>query len=89
MRILAVRVTFSVGLTKAGNREIPVKYSQKKKVVFITNLGQMPRRTATYLSTNPTMTNRRSSCVSKNARILPGGCCCLKDMCSTDPFRSN
>jgi hypothetical protein len=38
-----------MGLTKVGNQAKPLKYSEK--VVFLTNLEQMFKRTATDLDT--------------------------------------
>jgi hypothetical protein len=47
----------------------------KKKVVFITNLEQMFKRTANDLDIQPTTKQQRTTCALKNIRLLPNGCC--------------
>ena len=47
---LAVPRTIKVGLSKVENQAKPLKYSEKKNVVFRTNLDQMFTRTATGLN---------------------------------------
>ena len=74
--VFAVQRTVKLGLTKAGNQAKPQKHSEKKKVVFRTNLEQMFKRTATELNTQPT-TQQRLTCVLKNARLLPDDCCSI------------
>jgi hypothetical protein len=44
-----------VGLTKVENQAKPLKYSEKK-IVFLTNLDQMFKSTATDLNKQPTTT---------------------------------
>jgi hypothetical protein len=48
--ILAVLQIIKLDLTKAGNRGKPLKYSEKKKIVFCVNLGQMFKHMATNLN---------------------------------------
>jgi hypothetical protein len=76
-----------VGLTNVGNQENPLKLSEKD--VFVTNLEQMFKRTATDLNTTPKTTQQRLACAIKNARLLPDGCRCLNDTGNKILFRIN
>jgi hypothetical protein len=42
-----------LGLTNIGNKTKPLKYSEKKKKLFCTNLEQMFNRTTTGLNAQP------------------------------------
>ena len=52
----------------------------EKKNVFLTNLEQMFKRTATHLDRHPTTTRQRRTCALKNTRLLPDGWCCLNNL---------
>jgi hypothetical protein len=79
--------TIKLGLTKFGNQEKALKHFEE--VVFVTNLEQMFKSTATDLNTKPTMTQQRLTCALKDARLLPDGCCCLGDKSNKILFRIN
>ena len=49
--VLAALRTVKLGLTVAGNEAKPLKYSEKKKVVFRKNLERIFKRAATDLDT--------------------------------------
>jgi hypothetical protein len=73
--------------SKVENQNKPLKYSEKN--LFRTNLEQMFESTATDLHTQPIMAQQRVSCVLKNARLLPDGCCCLNSTGSRILFGIN
>ena len=68
--VFAALRTVKLGLTKYGNQTKSLKYSEKKKVLFLTNLEPMFERTATDLDSQPTTQQQRRSCALKNARLL-------------------
>jgi hypothetical protein len=72
--VLAALLTVKLGLTKFGNQANPLKYSEEKKILFLTNLEQMFKRTSTELDTQQTTTHQRLTCALKNAWwLLPQG----------------
>ena len=60
--VLAALLTVKLGLTKVEMKQKPMKYSEKKKVLFLTSLKQMFKRAATDLDTQPTTTKQRLTC---------------------------
>lgn len=64
--------TIDVGLTKAGNQEKPLKHSESKPTVFVTNLEHMLKHTAIDLNKKPMPKQHRLPCEIKNALPLPG-----------------
>ena len=76
--VLAALWTVKLGLTKVGNQAKPLK-CPGKKVVLHTNLEKTFKRTATNLDRHPTTMQLRLTCVLKNSRLLPHGCCCFND----------
>jgi hypothetical protein len=59
-----------LGLTELGNQAKPLEYKKKKKVVFITNLEQMFKRTAIDLDTQPTTAQQRLTCGAQNYQFV-------------------
>jgi hypothetical protein len=86
-RVLAALQTIKLGLTKVGNQAKPLKYSEKKSVIR-TSVEQMFKRMTINLSVKLT-TQHRLMCVLKNARLLPEGCCFLRDKGNEILFRIN
>ena len=60
-----------------------------KKSVYLTNLKQMFKYTATNLDIQPTLRQQRLTCALKIARLLPGGYFCLNDTGNEILFRIN
>jgi hypothetical protein len=78
-----------VGLTKVGNQAKSQNYSEKSKVVYLTNLKQMFERTATDLDIEPTPKQQILTCAFKIGRLLPDDCCYLNDTGNEILFRIN
>jgi hypothetical protein len=75
-----------LGLSEVGNQAKPLKYSEKKKVVFRTHLEQMFKRSTTDLNKQPTTTQQRLAFELKNVSLLPDGCRCINDKRETRYF---
>jgi hypothetical protein len=67
-----------LGVTKIGSQAKPLTYFEKK-VVFLINLEQMFKSSATDLDTQPITTQQRLKFALKNARLMPDDCCCLNN----------
>ena len=81
--VLAALRTVRLGLTKIGNQPIPLKYSEKKKIVFRTNLKQM------FKVRPPTSKHTRQRRIGdwRMRSKMPGYC--LNNTCNKIGFRIN
>lgn len=84
-RVLAEPQTVKWGVIKVANQEKALKHSEN--IVFVTNLKQMFKITATDLNTKPPTTQHRLRCALKTARLLPDVCCRLDDTAKKFLFR--
>ena len=87
--VFAALRTVKLGLTEVGNQAKPLSTLRKKKVVFLTNLVQMFKRTATDFDIQPTKMQQRLAFELKNASLLADGCRCINDKGSEILFRIN